>query len=202
MCTVAVHVGPQFLMIANRDEALDRPSSPPANRGEIFAPRDEVAGGTWWGVNRRRMLCAITNRFGHARDPDRKSRGLLVLDALHQGLVFHDGATITRRDLVPGWNVVTERSLTPALEPVREARVLAALGAHIPTPEEARAILSVHVTSDDPLAATCVHFGSVYGTRSSSYLALGPAPRLLHSEGPPCVTAPVDMSEALASFLG
>ncbi len=68
---------------ANRDEAVDRPSSPPSVREgdpRVVAPRDEEAGGTWIGYNEHDVLVAVTNRWVEG-DGDR-SRGLLVDDAL------------------------------------------------------------------------------------------------------------------------
>lgn len=68
---------------ANRDEARDRPSSPPAVRGEdprVLAPRDEKAGGTWLGYNEHGVLVAVTNRW--VEGSGERSRGLLVADAL------------------------------------------------------------------------------------------------------------------------
>ena len=68
---------------ANRDEATDRPSSPPAVRDgdpAILAPRDERAGGTWLGYNDDGVLVAVTNRW--VTGDGERSRGLLVDDAL------------------------------------------------------------------------------------------------------------------------
>lgn len=91
MCTLAVGFqavdGLPLVVAANRDEALDRPSSGPALReGPIpfIAPRDERAGGTWLGLNARGLFVGITNRYGAARDPERLSRGELVTRALAQ----------------------------------------------------------------------------------------------------------------------
>jgi uncharacterized protein with NRDE domain len=96
MCTLVVAHrawdGVPLLVAANRDERLDRPALPPrrgeAGRRRIFAPFDLTAGGTWIGVNDRGVFAGITNRFNpRGLDPgrisaDRRSRGLLVLDAL------------------------------------------------------------------------------------------------------------------------
>lgn len=90
MCTLVVvsRVWPELplLVAANRDERLGRPNWPPAEYpvGEtrVFGPRDAVAGGTWLGVNEHGLFAGITNRFGVAPDPSRRSRGLLVADAL------------------------------------------------------------------------------------------------------------------------
>jgi len=70
---------------ANRDEALDRPSHPPAvSRGEptVIAPRDREAGGTWIGFNDRGLFAGITNRWTDAELAGERSRGLLVDDVL------------------------------------------------------------------------------------------------------------------------
>lgn len=90
MCTlvVASHVlaGLPLLVIANRDEQLDRASVGPAlsEHGDVLAPRDLEAGGTWLGLNRHGVFVAITNRFLGPRDTTRVSRGVLVADALAQ----------------------------------------------------------------------------------------------------------------------
>lgn len=85
------------VVAANRDEATDRPSSPPSVRtrattestGEpgsggprILAPRDERAGGTWIGVNEHGVFAGITNRWVDSTLAGERSRGLLVGDAL------------------------------------------------------------------------------------------------------------------------
>ncbi len=90
MCTlvVAARVVPDFplVIVANRDEQLDRASSPPlrwnGRSGSFVAPRDEVAGGTWLGLNDAGVFVAITNRYLGPRDPTRISRGALVVEAL------------------------------------------------------------------------------------------------------------------------
>ncbi len=90
MCTLVVvsRVWSELplLVAANRDELLGRPNWPPAEypagKTRVFGPRDAVAGGTWLGVNEHGLFAGITNRFGVAPDPSRRSRGLLVTDAL------------------------------------------------------------------------------------------------------------------------
>ena len=78
--------GAPLIVAANRDEFLERPSEGPAlrstSRGRIVAPRDVRAGGTWIGVNDVGLFAAVTNRRCEEPDPSRRSRGLLVLDAL------------------------------------------------------------------------------------------------------------------------
>lgn len=90
MCTlVALHrVVPwsPLVVAANRDEFFARPAEGPALRatvsGTILAPRDRVAGGTWFGVNGSGVVAALTNVACASPDPERRSRGLLVVDAL------------------------------------------------------------------------------------------------------------------------
>jgi uncharacterized protein with NRDE domain len=75
-----------LVVAANRDEQHGRPAEKPALRGDgrwpVVAPRDAQAGGTWIGVNSLGLLAAVTNRPTRSRDDARRSRGLLVLDAL------------------------------------------------------------------------------------------------------------------------
>jgi uncharacterized protein with NRDE domain len=73
------------VVAANRDEAVDRPSEPPAVRdweNGVVAPVDADAGGTWIGYNEDGVLVALTNRWIDADPPAERSRGLLVRDAL------------------------------------------------------------------------------------------------------------------------
>lgn len=68
---------------ANRDEATDRPSSPPQLRDgdpAVLAPRDLRAGGTWLGHNDEGVFVGVTNRWMPGEGE--RSRGLLVDDAL------------------------------------------------------------------------------------------------------------------------
>jgi len=90
MCTlITLHrcvPGAPLVVAANRDEHRDRPAEGPALRetaaGPVAAPRDLRAGGTWLGVNRHGAFAALTNRPTACADPTRRSRGLLVMDAL------------------------------------------------------------------------------------------------------------------------
>jgi len=94
MCTLLLGVdvwdGARLVVAANRDELLDRPSSGPRlwerDGRRFFAPRDEVAGGSWIGVSEAGVFVGITNRSigggPSVISADRRSRGELVLDAL------------------------------------------------------------------------------------------------------------------------
>jgi uncharacterized protein with NRDE domain len=91
MCWIAVlfQVNPRWPLIvaANREEARRRPTRAPFRWPEepaIWAGRDEVAGGTWLGVNTTGLLAAVTNRPEADVDAARRSRGLLCLDCLRR----------------------------------------------------------------------------------------------------------------------
>lgn len=75
-------------MAANRDEFLDRPAEGPAIRpteaGSILAPLDVKAGGTWLGLNKWGVVCALTNLSSSENDPKRRSRGRVVTDCLSE----------------------------------------------------------------------------------------------------------------------
>jgi uncharacterized protein with NRDE domain len=90
MCTlIALHrsvPGASLVVAANRDEFYGRPAEGPALRrtasGWIAAPLDVEAGGTWLGLNPAGVFAAVTNVAGGARDPERRSRGLMLVEAL------------------------------------------------------------------------------------------------------------------------
>ncbi len=91
MCTVIIlrrpgHEWP-LILAANRDEMADRPWSPPGrhwpDRLDVVAGRDTVGGGSWLGMNDYAVVAAVMNRTGSlGPDPDKRSRGELVLEAL------------------------------------------------------------------------------------------------------------------------
>lgn len=91
MCTVVTLRRPgnpwPLILAANRDEMRDRPWDAPArhweDRPDVVAGRDRLAGGSWLGVNDHGVVAALLNRAGSlGPDPDRRSRGELVLEAL------------------------------------------------------------------------------------------------------------------------
>jgi hypothetical protein len=91
MCTVVVlrrsdHPWP-IIMGANRDEMLARAWKPPArhwpDREDVTAGLDELAGGTWMGINDAGVVACILNRHGSLGPaPGKRSRGEIVLEAL------------------------------------------------------------------------------------------------------------------------
>jgi Transport and Golgi organisation 2 len=97
MCTLVLVVPPPggtLQVAANRDEFLVRPATTPEPWAEGWlAPRDLQAGGTWLGVNASGLFVGVTNRAAGPRDPSRRSRGLLVTDALRAA----EAATLHRR---------------------------------------------------------------------------------------------------------
>jgi len=91
MCTVVLLRRPDhpwpLLLAANRDEMIDRPWLPPArhwdDREGVTAGLDQLAGGTWLGVNDRAMVAAVLNRPDTlGPSADKRSRGELPLEAL------------------------------------------------------------------------------------------------------------------------
>ncbi|MGH1349058.1 MAG: NRDE family protein [Nannocystales bacterium] len=90
MCTLIIAVsmwaGAPLVVAANRDENLQRPAESPALRDNdgvrVLAPLDVQAGGTWLGVNAFGVFAGLTNRFTPSPNPQARSRGKLVLDAL------------------------------------------------------------------------------------------------------------------------
>lgn len=91
MCTLLILRRPDhrwpLLLAANRDEMAGRPWRPPGrhwpDRPEVVAGLDELAGGSWLGLNDHGVVAGVLNRrssLGPARG--KRSRGELVLDAL------------------------------------------------------------------------------------------------------------------------
>jgi uncharacterized protein with NRDE domain len=91
MCTVVFLRRPDhrwpLLLAANRDEMADRPWRNPGrhwpDRPEVTAGQDELAGGSWLGINDTGVVAGILNRKDSlGPDPALRSRGELVLEAL------------------------------------------------------------------------------------------------------------------------
>jgi len=91
MCTVVLLRRPgapwPLLLAANRDERRSRPWRPPArhwpDRPDVVAGLDELAQGSWLGINDYGVVAAILNRSGTLGPAaGKRSRGELVLEAL------------------------------------------------------------------------------------------------------------------------
>lgn len=213
---------------ASEDWALRAPPGAPRHA----APRDAVAGGTWIGVGATGVFAGITNFHaspGHPPDPTRHSRGelvtrmlgqpsaaaareicagtepgrynpfhLLVADAATAFLWWYDGDGSALEDLGPGLHVATERS-PHGRDPRGEA--IRARWPVDPTPPRLREVLSSHELPPGP--GVCIHYGEIYGTRSSAVIRLAPALRhseLFVADGPPCTTPFEDRSDLLVAL--
>ncbi|KTC44335.1 hypothetical protein AO262_29055 [Pseudomonas fluorescens ABAC62] len=78
-----------LIVAANRDEFYARPSLPLAqwpDAPQVYAGRDQEAGGTWLGVNADGRFAALTNIRDPHQPPARKSRGELVAGFLSGSL--------------------------------------------------------------------------------------------------------------------
>ena len=98
MCLIlwAEDVHPRYalVMVANRDEYYDRPTTAchwwpdeEGRPGHVLAGRDDVGLGTWLGLSRSGRFCALTNVRGpmEAQRTDARSRGKLVSDFIGSG---------------------------------------------------------------------------------------------------------------------
>lgn len=91
MCTLILLRRPghdwPVIVGANRDEMKARPWRPPGrhwpDRPEVVAGLDELAGGSWLGINAHGVVAGILNRHGSLGPAaGQRSRGELVLEAL------------------------------------------------------------------------------------------------------------------------
>jgi len=91
VCTLVIQYRPgqdwPVILAANRDEMIDRPWQAPArhwpDRPEVVAGLDELAGGSWLGINDFGVAAGVLNRHGSLGPaPGQRSRGELVLEAL------------------------------------------------------------------------------------------------------------------------
>jgi len=248
MCTlITLHrciAGAPLVVAANRDEFHERPTEGPAlrttattattaNRAEdasgsapVVAPRDLRAGGTWLGVNPSGLFAAVTNRRSENPDPQRRSRGWLVMEALEAptarraaercddlpesaynpfNLFIADAESAhlisyadrpERVELGPGAHVIGN------VHPEESSPKLARLRRELEpiagrgAPLDALAALCRSHVADSPFESTCVHAGP-YGTRSSTLLRLGANPALHYADGPPCQTPYRDLTPLL-----
>ncbi|MFZ1616909.1 MAG: NRDE family protein [Flavobacteriales bacterium] len=110
MCLIAlaykVHPRYPLIVAANRDEFLERPTEPAhfwKDAPDIFAGRDQLAGGTWMGITRGGRFAALTNyRELSMNFPVGPSRGLLVREALEHGIDTTDTKTYAGFNLIYG----------------------------------------------------------------------------------------------------
>ena len=77
-----------ILVASNREEFYDRPSLPPSiqsGKPRVLCGTDQVAGGTWLGVNQHGLLVAASNRARALQPVSPRSRGLLCRELLRCG---------------------------------------------------------------------------------------------------------------------
>ena len=203
MCTLVLLQGPGFLAVSgNRNELLARPASGPRIEGDVLAPRDESAHGTWLGLNRAGLFVCVTNRTGGLADPSRRSRGLLVRDALRarSARALHDELSRLPGDRYNGFHLVyadlRDAFVTVGTGSRIVQHALAAGDLHVVTersygagealrevtvraafeklPTEVRAWREpMTAHAELPLESACVHADAAgYGTRSSLQLLL------------------------------
>ena len=206
MCLLIVLRGldPAFPLVvaSNRDEARDRPSSPPGlwvgERRRVLCPRDRRAGGTWIGVNDRGLFAAITNAAGPVRDAA-PSRGTLPLAALDQDDAAAGAAAVASR--AGGCNpfqllvadagemlVVAHRGERTTTTPIAEDQavlsnehalgelslpgIAAARAAGLSVEQRLLALESLLLDEGGPGRHRILKKGGAYGTVSSSLLAV------------------------------
>ena len=206
MCTLVLLLRPgeALAVSGNRNELLSRPASGPRIDHGVFAPRDEAAHGTWLGLNRHGLFACVTNRHGAMLDARRRSRGLLVRDALqaasaralHQQLStlpgdLHNGFHLVYSDLLEtfvtwgdGFRITQLRLAPNELQVVTERSFGAGEGERETAAKNAFANLPLDLQTwrkpmtlhaQEPLESACVHAESFgYGTRSSLQLVLRP----------------------------
>ena len=222
MCTLAVawHAFEEapLLVAANRDEAIGRPSSPPAVRGAnpwVLLPRDDRAGGTWLGVNEHGVLVGVTNRYTDTHLAGERSRGLLVTDALAAGTADDAIETVAREVAAreyDGFNlVVADRHRCVLLiwdgdlhtHPLDSGTHVVVNRGFDSGTEKSRAVREAlrgtasaaewRAAAKDALrdheTGACVHRDD-FGTQSASLVTLGEDGRIHYefADGPPCET--------------
>jgi len=135
MCTAVILRRPDhrwpLVFAANRDEMNDRPWQPPGrhwpDREEVVAGLDELAGGSWLGLNDHGLLAAALNRMGSlGPQAGKRSRGELVLEALDHA----DAAAATRA--LSQLNSAAYRSFNLVVADAEQAFWLRNLGVEAP----------------------------------------------------------------------
>ena len=214
MCTLLFRHRPgdnyPLAVLSNRDEAYHRSSTGwdwRAGPRPYFAPRDNVAGGTWIGLSETGVLAALTNVFPALKGDDFHTRGSLVTEMLAL-----DTARKARRRLrallkehrYNKFNLLVGDGLeahvfTWAGEGLRESRLSPGVYEVANDPWDGQMLAEATGTNADWLEANrgilkshpkiCKH-GKKYGTCSSSIILLdGINPRrslVWHGEGPAC----------------
>jgi uncharacterized protein with NRDE domain len=107
MCTNVILRRPDhdwpIVLAALRDEMHDRPWLPPRrhwpDRDEVTAGLDQLAGGSWMGLNDSGVVACMLNRTGQLGPaPGKRSRGELVLEALDLADAIDSAMALTELD--------------------------------------------------------------------------------------------------------
>lgn len=106
MCSVVFLYRPghdwPLIIGANRDEMKDRPWRPPARHWpdrDVVAGLDELAGGTWLGLNDQGLVAGVLNRPGTLGPAQGlRSRGELPLEALDHADAAAAAAALSQLD--------------------------------------------------------------------------------------------------------
>ena len=107
MCTNVILRRPDhdwpIVLAALRDEMHDRPWLPPRrhwpDRDEVTAGLDQLAGGSWMGLNDSGVVACMLNRTGQLGPaPGKRSRGELVLEALDHADAIDSAMALTELD--------------------------------------------------------------------------------------------------------
>lgn len=119
MCTVSfVSSNGKTIITSNRDEKVLRPNAIQPknyqiNNKNIFFPKDQKAGGTWYAVNENGTVLVLLNgaEEKHQLKPSyRKSRGLIVLDLISSDSVLDVWNRIDLDNIEPFTLVLFENS--------------------------------------------------------------------------------------------
>ncbi len=110
MCTVTFipQARDGFILTSNRDESPTRKTLPPqtyqVNGADLVFPRDELAGGTWFGHNKKgRLICLLNGGFrAHERQASyRMSRGIIVTELLTAADALQTASRFDFHDIEP-----------------------------------------------------------------------------------------------------
>lgn len=110
MCTVSfVFSNGKAILTHNRDEKVARPSAInpqkyTVNNKNIYFPKDQKAGGTWYAVAENGTVLVLLNGADekHQLKPSyRKSRGLIVLDLISSNSPIEEWNLIDLSDIEP-----------------------------------------------------------------------------------------------------
>lgn len=165
MCTVVILRRPDhpwpLILAANRDENQGRPWLAPArhwpDREDVTAGLDELAGGTWMGLNEYGVVACVLNRPGTLGPaPNKRSRGELPLEALDHAEASAAAEALSHLDpsAYRGFNML--------IADAREAFWIAAREGerriHVAPLHEGLSMLTAHDLNDQVGSARIRHF--------------------------------------------